>query len=366
MTTLRWRDTEADAAPQRRYFRPSDGIRLHANEHPYSPPRHVLDAISDWALVANRYPFGNEGKLIELLAERMAIPADQVMLGAGSNELIYKIITALGGPGAETVFPHPSYPTFAAAPAATSGRPVPVPLLDDGACDLKGLLAAVTDSTTCVVVCNPNNPTGGAIPTESLLEFADTLRTDVLLLVDEAYFEYGDEFASGGRGALELFGTGRPVAVTRSFSKFFALAGVRLGYGAMSTGELAGEMRGHLGPNAVSAVALRAGEAALECEPEYLGRLAEQTAERARLAEALRALGLNPLPTQTNFVCCDEPDEGAAAWLAEHGISVRSGQSVGSPGHLRITVGRPEDNALAVELLSDYIAGRALHRGGQS
>ncbi len=363
MTTLRWRDDEADAAPQRRFFRPNDGIRLHANENPYPPPREVLDAIAEWALVANRYPFGNEGPLTEAIAQRIGVPTDQVLLGAGSNEILYKTIAALGGPGTETVFPHPSYPTFAAAPSTSSGRPVPVPLLAGGACDAEGLRAAVTGSTTCVVVCNPNNPTGGALGPGALLCLAERLPDDVLLLVDEAYFEYTEEFGRGGRGALELFGSGRPLVVTRSFSKFFALAGVRLGYCAASSAELAAEMRGHLGPTAVSGLALHAGQAALRVEPEYLDRLDEQKEERRRMSKALADLGLNPLATETNFVCCDEPDPGTAAWLAERGVSVRSGQSVGNPGHLRITVGRPEDNALVLELLTEHLAGRGLSAG---
>ncbi len=358
MTKLRWRDEEADAAPQRRNFRPGDGIRLHANEHPYPPPPEVLEAIAAGALEVNRYPFGNEGPLTEAVAERTRVPADQVLLGAGSNELLYKTIAGLGGPGTDSVFPHPSYPTFAAAPATSSARPVPVSLLADGTNDAEGLLAAVTDRTTTLVVCDPNNPTGGALPPGALASLADRLADHVLLIVDEAYFEYTDEFARGGRGALELFGSGRPVLVTRSFSKFFGLAGLRLGYGVASSADLAAEMRGHIGPSGVSGMALTAGEAALGAEPLFLERLDEQKKERRQMWEELAELGLNPLPTETNFVCCDEPDQGTAAWLKERGVSVRGGASISSPGHIRITVGLPEDNALVLSLLREHVAGR--------
>jgi histidinol-phosphate aminotransferase len=315
----------------------------------------VLEAITEGALLVNRYPFGNEGPLTAALADRMGIPPDRVLLGAGSNELLYKSIAALGGPGTESAFPHPSYPTFAAAPATTSARPVPVPLLDDGACDVEGLLAAVTERTTCLVVCNPNNPTGAALPEGALRTLSDRLPEHILLIVDEAYFEYTDEFARGGRGALELFANSRPMVLTRSFSKFFGLAGLRLGYAAASSPELAAEMRGHIGPSGVSGMALTAGEAALRAEPVFLERLAEQRHERREMWEALDELGLHPLPTETNFVCCDEPDPGTAAWLKERGVSIRSGESISSPGHMRITVGRPEDNALVLSLLRDRL-----------
>jgi histidinol-phosphate aminotransferase len=356
MTKLRWRDDEADAAPQRRNFKPSDAVRLHANEHPYPPPPEVLTAITEGALVVNRYPFGNEGPLTGALAQRMGVATEQVLLGAGSNELLYKSIAALGGPGTETAFPHPSYPTFAAAPATSSATAVPVPLLDTGACDAKGLLAAVTERTTCLVVCNPNNPTGGALAEGELASLADELPEHILLLVDEAYFEYTEEFARGGRGALELFGSGRPVVVTRSFSKFFGLAGLRLGYGAVSSPELAAEMRGHIGPSGVSGMALSAGEAALRAEPVFLERLQEQKRERAKLWRALDELGLHPLQSETNFVYCDEPDPGTAGWLAERGVSIRSGASISSPGYMRITVGLPEHNALVLSLLNEHPA----------
>ena len=356
MTKLRWRDGEADAAPQRRNFRPGDGIRLHVNEHPYPPPPEVLEAIAEGALLVNRYPFGNEGPLTAALAARTGLPPEQVMLGAGSNELLYKTIAALGGPGTETVFPHPSYPTFAAAPATSSAQPVPVPLLADGACDAHALLAAVTERTTCVVVCDPNNPTGGALPVGALGELADRLPDHVLLIVDEAYFEYTEEFGRGGRGGLELFGSGRPVVVTRSFSKFFGLAGLRLGYAAVSSAELSVEMQGHLGPTAVSGMALAAGEAALRAEPVFLERLEVQKLERRKMSEALGDLGLHPLPSETNFVCCDEPDPSTAAWLKERGVSVRGSASIASPGHLRITVGLPEHNALVLDLLREHVS----------
>jgi len=355
MTTLHWRDGEADAAPQRRAFKPGGTVRLHANEHPYPPPPDVLEAIAEAALLANRYPFGNEGPLTEALAARTGVPAGQVLIGAGSNEILYKTMAALGGPGTETVFPHPSYPTFAAAPATSSARPVPVPLLGDGSCDTSAMLEAVTERTTCLVVCSPNNPTGGALRPGALSFLAGSLRSDVLLIVDEAYFEYTEEFGRGGRGALELFGSGRPVLVTRTFSKFFGLAGLRLGYAAVSSAELAAEMRGHLGPSGVSGIALRAGEAALRAEPEYLDRLQAQLQQRRQMWLALQELGLNPLPTETNFVCCDEPDPGTTAWLAERGVTIRSGTSISSPGHMRITVGRPEDNSLALSLLKEHL-----------
>lgn len=115
-------------------------------------------------------------------------------------------------------------------------------------------------------------------------------------------------------------------------------------------------MRGHIGPSGVSGMALSAGEAALRAEPVFLERLQEQKRERARLWQALDELGLHPLPTETNFVYCDEPDPGTTAWLKERGVSIRGGDSISSPGYMRITVGLPEHNALVLSLLNEHLA----------
>lgn len=362
ITGLDWRDAASDGAPQRRFFQSGPAVRLHANEHPYPPPPEVLSAMAEWSIAANCYPFGNEGPLVRLIAERLAVRPDQVILAAGSNELLYRAIASLGGPRAEVVIPAPSYPTFSAAPSASSARAVPVPLLGNGACDAEGLLSAVTDRTTCVVVCNPNNPTGAAMPSGALEGLARDLPERVLLVVDEAYFEYTDAFARLERGALDLFASGRSILVTRTFSKFFGLAGVRLGYGVVPSAEMATDLRAHIGPNAVSALALRAGEAALRAEPSYLERLREQKHERLRLWRSLAEMGLNPLPTETNFVCCEEPDPETSSWLASRGVNVRSGDSIGAPGYLRVTVGTPESNEQVVALLAERVVGQSATR----
>ncbi len=359
ITGLEWRDAASDGAPQRRFFQSGPAVRLHANEHPYPPPPEVLSAIAEWSFEANCYPFGNEDPLVRMIAERAEVRPDQILLAAGSNELLYRAIASLGGPRAEVVIPSPSYPTFAAAPGASSARVVPVPLLSTGACDADGLLSAVTERTTCVVVCNPNNPTGAAMPSGALEGLVRDLPQSVLVIVDEAYYEYTEAFACRARGALDLFSSGRSILVTRTFSKFFALAGVRLGYGIVPSADLAADLRAHIGPNAVSALALRAGQAALRAEQIYLERLREQKQERLRLWQGLAELGLKPMPTETNFVCCEEPDPETSSWLASKGVNVRSGDSISAPGHLRITVGSPESNEQVIALLAERVVGQS-------
>lgn len=362
---LRWRDDVAETVMQRRFPGPGSALRFHANENPYPPPDAVVEAIQSAALRANRYPFGDEGLLVEQLAERCGVAPSQVLLGAGSNELLYHLISSLGGPGREAVFPSPSYPTFSAACLNSSVTAVPVSLRPDGACDLQAMGASVTDSTSVVVVCQPNNPTGATVGASELALFADGLTTEVLLLVDEAYFEYTEEHARSGSGALALLAGDRPVVVTRTFSKFYGLAGVRVGYAVASTSSLADEVRAHIGPSGLSGIAIAAAHEALAQEVAYRSQLEVVRAERARLFGALGDLGLHPLPSETNFVYCNEPYASTGGFLLDHGACVRTGDTILSPGHLRLTVATPADNDVLIQLLRDHLTQLRRQEHGQ-
>jgi histidinol-phosphate aminotransferase len=361
-TALKWRDSVSEAVFQRRFPRPGSASRLHANESPFPPPEPVVAAIRAAAGRVNRYPFGNEAPLIERLAERLGVAPGQILLGAGSNELIYRVIASLAGSGQEIIFPHPSYPSFSGASRASSAVPVPVALTEDGACDLDAMLARVTESTTALIVCQPNNPTGAAVAQPELRRFAAALPRDVLLIVDEAYHEFSAERAGGGTGALAMLTGDRPTLVTRTFSKYYCLAGLRLGYSISSSPDLAQEIRARLGPSGVNGLAVAAAQAALGAEADYATRLAAVITERTRLWEGLHDLGLHPLPSETNFIYCDEPGPDVGGFLLDNGICVRTGDTILSPGHLRITVGERQDTERTLELLREYQVTGGLSR----
>jgi histidinol-phosphate aminotransferase len=339
---LRWTDPRTPFT-WRGWSFGADVLRFGGNESPYPPPRELLDAIAASAGRMNRYPFGMETSLVEALSARLRCSPEQVVIAPGTSALLEAVIKGLGGPDSEVVYPDSSYPAYRGAASAVRAPARPVPLRPDGTCDIQGLAAACTDRTSLVIVCNPNNPTGGMTPTTDLRPLIDTLPAGALLMIDEAYWEFTDEYAHGGRGALDYLECGRPVLVTRTFSKFYGLAGLRVGYGVASK-EIAAELHARLRLGGSNIVGLVAAEAALGLTDVFAERAERIKAERGRLHEAFGNLGFDPLPTQANFIFCPRADDGLPAKLMAAGHWVRDGRSVQMPGGMRVTVGSPDEN----------------------
>jgi histidinol-phosphate aminotransferase len=341
-TRLLWADPRTPFTWRGWSFGP-DVLRFGGNESPYPPPGELLDAIAAAGDRMNRYPFGMEGALVDALSARLGCSPAQVMIAPGSSALLEAVIKGLGGPDREVVYPDSSYPAYRGAASGVRAQARPVPLRPDGTCDLEGLANACTDRTSLVIVCNPNNPTGGMAPTRELRQLIDALPAGTLLMIDEAYWEFTGEYEHGGRGALDYLECGRPVLVTRTFSKFYGLAGLRVGYGVASK-EIAGELHARLRLGGSNIVGLVAAEAALGLTDVFAERAGRIKAERARLSEAFGTLGFDPLPTQANFIFCPRTDEDLPAKLMAAGHWVRDGLSVQMPGGMRVTVGSPEEN----------------------
>jgi histidinol-phosphate aminotransferase len=171
----------------------------------------------------------------------------------------------------------------------------------------------------------------------------EALPARALLLIDEAYWEFTDEYARGGRGALDYLECGHPVLVTRTFSKFYGLAGLRVGYGVASM-QIAAELQARLRLGGANIVGLVAAEAALGITDVFAERAERIKAERARLAQAFDDLGFEPLATQANFIFCPHTDDDLPAKLTAAGYWVRDGRSLQMPGGMRVTVGSPDEN----------------------
>jgi histidinol-phosphate aminotransferase len=342
VTDLRWTDPRRPFSWRGWNF-DADVLRFGANESPYPPPRELLDAVAAAADRLNRYPFGMERSLSEALSTRLGCSAEQVIIAPGTSALLEAVVRGLGGPDRKVVYPHPSYPTYRAASTAVQAIAQPVPLLPDGTNDIEGIVHACDDRTSLVVVCNPNNPSGGMVPTSDLGPLLTALPADALLLIDEAYWEFTDEFASGGRGAVEYLDCGRPVLITRTFSKFFGLAGLRVGYGIASA-DIAAELRARLRLGGSNVAGLVAAEAALGLADLFAERAKVLKDERQRLYEQFWQLGFDPMPSQANFVFCQRVDADLPAKLLAAGHWVRDGQSVLMPAGMRVTVGTPAEN----------------------
>jgi histidinol-phosphate aminotransferase len=341
-TGLRWTDPRTPFT-WRGWSFGADVLRFGGNESPYPPPQELLDEIAAAADRVNRYPFGMETSLVEALSAHLGCSPEQVMIAPGTSALLEAVIKGLGGPDREVIYPDSSYPAYRGAASTVRAQARPVPLRPDGTCDIEGIADACTDRTSLVIVCNPNNPTGGMAPTTDLRPLIDALPAGTLLMIDEAYWEFTDEYAHGGRGALEYLECGKPVLVTRTFSKFYGLAGLRVGYGVAAK-EIAGELHARLRLGGSNIVGLVAAEAALGLTDVFAERAERIKAERRRLFQEFCNLGFDPLPTQANFIFCPHTDDDLPAKLMAAGHWVRDGRSVQMPGGMRVTVGSPDEN----------------------
>jgi histidinol-phosphate aminotransferase len=322
-------------------------VKLASNENPLGPSPRALAAIRAAAAGVHRYPDGSCHGLRAALAERLGVAPGQLVFGAGSDEILELLAKAFLGEGDEVVF---AWPSFAMYPIVTQGmgaRAVRVPLDADFAHDLPALAAAVGERTRLVIVCNPNNPTGTSVGADAFAAFAGALPGDVLLAVDEAYVEYVRR--SDFPDALALVARRPGTIVLRTFSKIYGLAGLRIGYGVADL-ELAGYLERARHPFNVNLLGEAAARAALD-DAEHVERTRRVNHEGAIfLTRELDALGYPVWPTDANFLLA-RTGAGTFERLLREGVIVRPMAGFGLPEHVRITIGRPEENEKLVKAL---------------
>ena len=345
--------------PPRKQFGPDKPFRrLHLNECPFPPAPKVVAAMQEAATTLNCYPDHEGTVLVRALAERTGVSPDRIVIGAGSNELLYTSAEVALDPGDEAVAPAPGFVTYPKMIALRGATYIPAPVRDDGIVDVDAVLAAVTPATRLVFIATPNNPTGGFMAAEELDRLVALLPENLLLHVDEAYYEFSRH--AGGPDVLASLARRRgPWIVTRSFSKAYGLAGARVGYGITSSPAVAEAYRKARTTFSVGAVALAGATAAL-AETGYVENLLDHTAaERERLVQALTPLGFRALPSAVNFVMLITPTPAAdlAAALRDENIQVLRVSWRGSPGGLRISIGSREDTDAVIAALAAIWAG---------
>jgi len=321
-------------------------IKLASNEGPHPPFPAAVEAIRDAATLQRVYPDPGCWALRDALSARLGVPAASVMPGNGVDSIIKLLCLALLEPGDELAMAWPSFISWRQGTGVMGATLRTAALGAGGAYDLDALLERVTPRTKIVVVVSPNNPTGGAVAADALERFLDALPGHVLPVLDEAYFEY---LPPGSHDGVALVRAGRRLAVTRTFSKAYGLAGLRVGY-MVAPPELLKLLGAVRNAFDVNAVAQAAATASLAQADELLpGRMAEIAAERGMVASGLRALGLEPLPSAANFlmVPVGTPERANALnqALLRRGIIVRPAGPFGAPAALRITIGLAHENA---------------------
>ena len=317
---------------------------LHLNESPFPPAPAVVKAVQLAAVALNRYPDHDGKELVAALARHTGASPDNIVIGSGSNELLYASADITIDQNDEAIAPVPGFPSYAKTVSMRGGVLVGVAVREDGVVDVDRTLAAVTPRTRLVFVASPHNPTGGLLGQAEIEKLVRELPDDLLLHFDEAYYEFGRH--AGGPESLPLLAHRRgPWIATRSFSKAYGLAGARVGYGITSSPELADAYRKIRVNFSVNAVALAAARIALD-QQAHLAELLEHTAtERKRLSLGLEQMGFRALPSAANFVTVitPRPASAIAAALAEESIFVLPFPWPGTSGALRITVGSRDD-----------------------
>ena len=319
-------------------FAPQEIVKLDANENPYGAPRAALAALADLRY-AHIYPDPESRRLRRALAAFHGVPAENILAGAGADELIDLIMRLFLQPGDAVLTCPPTFGMYAFDTAVNGGRVVSVPRRADFSLDLEAIEEAVRrERPKLLFLASPNNPDGSLLADAALERL---LALPVYVVLDEAYVE----FAPPGSSRLRLAAERENLIVLRTFSKWGGLAGLRVGYGVFPTA-----LMPHLWkikqPYNVSVAAEAAARAALAAADELAAVRDRIVAERERLFAALEAFPwLEPYPSQANFVLCRVVGRSAAevkARLAERGILVRYFDKPGLRDHIRISVGKPE------------------------
>jgi histidinol-phosphate aminotransferase len=334
-------------------------VKLGSNEGPWGPLPAAAQAIRDHVDGLNRYPDGAFHDLRSTLATMTGSRPEQVVVGNGADSILVNLSLSMLEPGDEVVFGWPSFITYPLSIRKVGAVPIAVPLDADHRYDLDKMLARVTPRTRMVYVCNPNNPTGTYVDRQRLASFIDALPTDVLCVIDEAYHEYvtADDYTDS-IGEL-IVGEGRSnVLVLRTMSKIYGLAGLRVGWG-VGPAQVVRAIDTVRGPFEMNALANVAALASLEQRAQLADRVSANETGRARLTQALRDVGLDPIEGVANFVCIALPDgvdgTDVAARLEQVGVIVRPLAMFGMRDGVRISVGTPEETDIAVAAITDVL-----------
>jgi histidinol-phosphate aminotransferase len=313
-------------------------IKLASNENPVGPSQKALAVLSEGMTTLHRYPDGGAFRLREALADRWKVTPDHVILGNGSDEILGFLARAFLAPGDEAVMADQTFVIYKMEVTAAHGKPIIVPLRQ-WRHNLPAMADAITERTKLLFVCNPNNPTGTMVPTDEVATLMERIPPDVIVVFDEAYYEYvrSAQFPD----SMAYVKQGRNVIVLRTFSKIYGLAGLRIGYG-ITTPEITSFLNRVRPPFNANSLAQRAALAALGDDEHVAKSRAVNGVGMGQVLVGLGALGFDPVPSEANFLYFDVGREGHAVFeaLLREGVIVRH---IEGP-MLRVTIGLEEEN----------------------
>ncbi|NQU36512.1 MAG: histidinol-phosphate transaminase [Actinobacteria bacterium] len=358
MTVPRFRDALASIPAYRAGKGPSartddiEAFKVSSNENPYPPLPRVQRIIADAAAQVNRYPDPSSRELVDAIAAHCGVPREHVSVATGAVALCYQFAHATAGPGDEVIFAWRSFEAYPILTALTGAKAVKVPLTESLHHDLVAMAAAVTKKTRLIFVCSPNNPTGTIVTQQDLDTFLDAVPDDVLVVLDEAYIEFNSD--PDGAMGLATYRDRPNLAVLRTFSKAYGLAGLRVGY-AIAQPQIVEALAKTALPFGVSVIAQAAAVASLADDVELLERVAALNSARTSLIDALKDVAMMVGDSEANFVWLPlGRDTSAFAQRCEDaGLAVRAFPDEG----VRVTIGEPGANARLVEVAAVWVAG---------
>jgi histidinol-phosphate aminotransferase len=334
----------------------SDIVKLASNENPLGPSPKALDAIRSILPELTRYPDGNAFRLKQALGKKLGINSEQITLGNGSNDVLELIGRAYLTGHSAALYSQHAFAVYPIVTQAIGAQHIAVPAKNWGH-DLEAMAAAITDKTRVIFIANPNNPTGTWLSEQEVRAFLDKVPARIIVVLDEAYTEYVDQpdFPNG----IALLSEYPNLVVTRTFSKAYGLAGLRIGY-SVSHLQVADILNRIRQPFNANMAAQEAAIAALDDE-DYLAKSVQVNAEgMAYLESEFKRLGLDFIPSVGNFICVDvaQPAGPVDQALLQEGVIVRSVAPYQMPNHLRVSIGTAEENGRFINALEKVMADR--------
>lgn len=324
-------------------------IKLASNENPLGPSPLALEAIHAIAPSIHRYPDGNAFNLKKALAERLYIDPSWLILGNGSNELIELVARTFLRPGESAVAGNPSFSVYGSVVQAMNGKMHLVPLVE-GRHDLQGMAEAIAGDTRIVFIANPNNPTGTMNNAGEMAAFMEKAPDHVIVVVDEAYYEYvtREDYPD----SMAYMREGRNVIILRTFSKIYGLAGLRIGYG-MARPELIDAMNRVRQPFNANAVAQAAALAALGDDDHMRKSIQVNYEGKVFMYALFQEMGISYYPSEANFIWLELERDAKEVYnaLLHKGIIVRPM----GPTQIRVSIGLPEENRRFAEAFKEIM-----------
>lgn len=331
-------------------------VKLASNENPLGTSPRAMAAMRSALDKVGRYPDGNGYELKQAISRRIGVAQDAIVLGNGSNDILELAARAFLAPGASAVFSRHAFAVYPLATQASGATALEVPARDFGH-DLDAMARAVREDTRIVFIANPNNPTGTWVPPQTVRTLLDKVPTNVLIVLDEAYYEYLP--AAQQADSVSWLNRYSNLLVCRTFSKAYGLAGLRVGYG-LAHPQVADLMNRVRQPFNVSSVAQAAAVAALD-DDEFVNRSFEMNRSgMQQIVSGLERLGLQSIASHANFVSVRVGNAPQVFQdLLRSGVIVRPIGSYSMPEHLRVSIGLESENARFLEALEEVISGRA-------